>query len=265
MSLKIATWNINSVRLRIDSVVRLLDDHKPDVLCLQETKCPDDLFPEKAIKAAGYEYIEKSGQKGYHGVAIVARVPLEKSSVKRFCGKEDCRHIQATAKGVEIHNFYVPAGGDEPNPEINEKFAHKIQFLEEMASWFKNAKQKTTAKRVVVGDLNVAPLEHDVWSHKQLLKVVSHTPQEVELFEKVLASHKWIDVPRLFTPEEEKLFSWWSYRSKDWQASNRGRRLDHIWASPAMDGMAKSVTTFTDARSWEKPSDHAPVIAEFKL
>ena len=264
-TLKVATWNINSVRLRINHVTRLLEEQAPDVLCLQETKCPDDLFPEKAIKAAGYEHIVKSGQKGYHGVAILSRVPLENASVKRFCGKEDCRHIQATAKGVEIHNFYVPAGGDEPDPEVNEKFAHKLQFLDEMADWFGKAKQKTTTPRVVVGDLNVAPLEHDVWSHKQLLKVVSQTPVEVERFEQVLAAHDWIDVPRLFTPADEKLFSWWSYRSKDWAASNRGRRLDHIWASQALDGAAKSVQTLTDARSWEKPSDHAPVIAEFAL
>ncbi|MEQ8746359.1 exodeoxyribonuclease III [Pyruvatibacter sp.] len=265
MSLKVATWNINSVRLRIDLVTKLLADEAPDVLCLQETKCPDDLFPEKALHKAGYTHIVKSGQKGYHGVAIVARVPLENASVKQFCGKQDCRHIQATAKGVEIHNFYVPAGGDEPDPVKNEKFAHKLQFLDEMATWFKRAKAKTTAKRVVVGDLNVAPLEHDVWSHKQMLKIVSHTPEEVARFEAVVAAHKWIDVPRLFTPHDEKLYSWWSYRAKDWETSNRGRRLDHIWASPALDGAATGVKTLTHARGWERPSDHAPVIADFAV
>ena len=264
-SLKIATWNINSVRLRIDLVTKLLAEEAPDVLCLQETKCPDDLFPEKAIRKAGYEHIAKRGQKGYHGVAIVSRVPLEAPSTKEFCGKSDCRHIQATAKGVEIHNFYVPAGGDEPDPVKNDKFAHKLAFLEEMADWFKKAKGKTTAKRIAVGDLNVAPLENDVWSHKQMLKVVSHTPEEVSLFDAVMASHSWIDVPRLFTPDEEKLYSWWSYRAKDWQASTRGRRLDHIWASPGLEGAATNVKTLVDARGWERPSDHAPVIAEFKI
>ncbi len=265
MPLKIATWNINSVRLRIDLVTKLLKQEKPDVLCLQETKCPDDAFPEKALKKAGYEHIVKSGQKGYHGVAIVSRVPLEKPSVRRFCDKDDCRHVQATAKGVELHNFYVPAGGDEPDPETNDKFAHKLAFLDEMAGWFGKAKQKTTAKRVLVGDLNVAPMENDVWSHKQMLKVVSHTPVEVDLLEKAITSHKWIDVPRLFVPPEEKLYSWWSYRARDWEAADRGRRLDHVWASPALEGAAKSCRTLKAARGWERPSDHAPVIAEFEV
>jgi len=265
MSLKIATWNINSIRLRIDLVTKLLTEQSPDILCLQETKCPDDLFPEQPLRDIGYEHIVKKGQKGYHGVAIVARVPLSAVTSKQFCGKDDCRHIQATARGVEIHNFYVPAGGDEPDPIKNDKFAHKLQFLDEMAAWFKRAKAKTRTPRIVVGDINVAPLENDVWSHKQMLKVVSHTPVEIARFDAVLAAHNWIDVPRTFTPADEKLYSWWSYRAKDWKKANRGRRLDHIWASPALKGAATHTSTLTEARGWERPSDHAPVMAAFAL
>ncbi len=261
MSLKIATWNINSVRLRIDSVVRLLDHHKPDVLCLQETKCPDDLFPEKAIKAAGYEYIEKSGQKGYHGVAIVARVPLEKTSVKRFCGKEDCRHIQATAKGVEIHNFYVPAGGDEADREKNEKFGQKLDYLTEMKEHFGAEKP---GKSILVGDLNIAPREDDVWDHKKLLKVVSHTPIEVEHLAQVQDAGDWGDVTRADIPEGP-LYSWWSYRSPDWANADKGRRLDHVWATGDIARAGHSSRVYRDARGWEKPSDHAPVFASFDL
>lgn len=265
MPLKIATWNINSVRLRIGLVTRLLAEERPDVLCLQETKCPDDAFPEKEIRKAGYEHIAKVGQKGYHGVAVLSRLPLEKVSSRQFCGKADCRHVAVSVAGVELHNFYVPAGGDEPDPEVNGKFAHKLDFLGEMADWFGAARGKTTAPRILVGDLNVAPLENDVWSHRQMLKVVSHTPVEVDLMDRAMAAHKWIDVPRLFTPPEEKLYSWWSYRAKDWAAADRGRRLDHIWASPALDGAAIAARTLKEARGWERPSDHAPVIAEFEL
>ena len=116
-----------------------------------------------------------------------------------------------------------------------------------------------------VGDLNVAPLEHDVWSHKQLLTVVSHTPVEVELFGTMMKSLDWIDVPRRFVPESKKLYSWWSYRNNDWRASNRGRRLDHILASPALSGAIRSHKIDIDLRDWEKASDHVPVMATFDL
>ncbi|MGE0409695.1 MAG: exodeoxyribonuclease III, partial [Amphiplicatus sp.] len=185
--MKIATWNINSVRLRIDSVKRFLKEETPDVLCLQEIKCRDDQFPGKALKAAGYEHQAVSGQAGYHGVAIVSRLPLKEVERRGFCNKEDCRHIAATLPGgVRLHNFYVPAGGDEPDPEINEKFAHKLDFMRDMAAWFANGAAAPKGKAILVGDLNVAPREHDVWSHKQLLKVVSHTPAEVALMDSAI-------------------------------------------------------------------------------
>ena len=125
-------------------------------------------------------------------------------------------------------------------------------------------------KSVLVGDFNVAPGEHDVWSHKQLLKVVSHTPVEVEALAKVQAAHDWTDVARALTPEDEKLYSWWSYRARDWKKSNRGRRLDHIWVSPALKDAAtkKGRAGFKiheDCRSWERPSDHAPVSLKLAL
>ena len=265
MPLRIATWNINSVRLRIGLATRLLAEEEPDVLCLQETKCPDDAFPEKEFRKAGYEHIAKVGQKGYHGVAVVSRLPLENVSARRFCGKDDCRHVAVTVAGVGLHNFYVPAGGDVPDPAANDKFAHKLDFLAEMASWFESARHKTSAPRILVGDLNVAPLENDVWSHRQMLKVVSHTPVEVDLLERLIAAHDWIDVPRLFTPAAEKLYSWWSYRAKDWAAADRGRRLDHVWASPALARTARAARTLKHARGWDRPSDHAPVIVDFDL
>src|SRR6185295_15517024 len=117
---------------------------------------------------------------------------------------------------------YVPAGGDIPDPKLNPKFAHKLQFLDEMEAYFDKMKGKASTARVVVGDLNVAPFEHDVWSHKQLLKVVSHTPPETDRMHRLYATHDWIDVTRAFVPKEEKIFSWWSYRNQDWKKSDRG-------------------------------------------
>ena len=206
---------------------------------------------------------------GYHGVAIVSRLPLKKVEKREFCGKGDCRHIAASLPGgVRVHNFYVPAGGDEPDPVKNDKFAHKLAFMDEMTDWFSELGPRS--KSVVVGDLNVAPLEHDVWSHKQLLKVVSHTPVEVEKLSRVIDSHGFVDVAREIVPEPEKLFTWWSYRARDWKASNRGRRLDHIWVSPALKkaALASGRSGFTiheDARGWERPSDHAPVTLKLAL
>lgn len=262
--MKITTWNINSVRLRIDQVVQFLDAEKPDVLCLQEIKCNDDQFPVKALAKAGYDHLAVHGQKAYHGVAIASRHPITKIARRDFCGVGDARHVCASINGVEVHNFYVPAGGDEPDPVSNEKFAHKMQYLDEMADWSSGMTNLKKAKRVLVGDLNVAPDPDDVWSHKQLLKVVSHTPIEVDKLGAVVEAGGWIDVARALIPSPEKLYSWWSYRSRDWRASNRGRRLDHIWVSEGLKtaalGAGRAAFTIHDeVRGWEKPSDHAPV------
>jgi exodeoxyribonuclease III len=267
-TLKIATWNINSVRLRIDSVVKLLTTHQPDVLCLQETKCPQGQFPSSPLKALGYGHIAEFGQKGYHGVAIVSRLPIETSYSKSYCGKDDCRHIAAVIRNpvpVVVHNYYVPAGGDEPDPDVNEKFDHKLKFLKEMTAWSSQEAHQEGIDSVVVGDLNIAPLEHDVWSSKDLKKVVSHTPIEREALTRLMATGGWNDVMRTHMPEPEKLYTWWSYRAKDWALANRGRRLDHIWATPSLAKRCDKVDVVKETRGWVQPSDHVPVIATFKV
>jgi exodeoxyribonuclease-3 len=273
MPLTIATWNINSVRLRIDNVVRLLKAEKPDVLCLQETKCPDELFPHDPFEALGYRHRLTHGMKGYNGVAIISRVPFSATAVHHRCGKEDCRHVRAWldvgGDPVVLDNLYIPSGGDIPDPKQNDKFAHKLDFYREIAGWFAEVAPKKGARKgrrgIAVGDLNVAPLEHDVWSHKQLLDVVSHTPVEVALFDRMMKSRDWIDVPRRFVPADRKLYSWWSYRNQDWRKSDRGRRLDHILATPALGDAIKSYRIVKDARDWDKASDHVPVLATFAL
>ena len=272
MPFTIATWNINSVRLRFSQVARFLARHQPDVLCLQETKCPDERFPRAEFEAIGYGHIALHGQKGWHGVAIVSNKPFADIARDRFCEKNDARHVAVTlerkaglSKPLTIHNFYVPAGGDEPDPEINVKFAHKLAFLDELVSCTASRTAKAGERVLLVGDLNVAPLEHDVWSHKQLLDVVSHTPIEVEKLGRVQRAGGWLDVMRGFVPEPAKLYTWWSYRAPDWKKANKGRRLDHIWASPALDGSVKKMLVARETRAWQRPSDHVPVIAVFDL
>ncbi|PLP56796.1 exodeoxyribonuclease III [Mesorhizobium loti] len=267
MTFTLATWNINSVRLRMPLVEQLIAERNPDIICLQETKCPDDLFPANAFRKLGYEHIAIHGQKGYHGVATVARRPIEIVEKRRFCEIEDSRHIsvrfEAGGRKIVLHNFYVPAGGDEPDPAINPKFRHKLDFVQEMNSI--RADENEGAGSILVGDLNIAPLEHDVWSHKQLLNVVSHTPVETESFEAMRKQGAWADLMRLNVPAEQKIYTWWSYRAADWQASDRGRRLDHIWSSNNLVPAFTGYEILRTARGWERPSDHVPVIARFDL
>ncbi len=265
-ALKLATWNINSVRLRANLVRRFLKAHEPDVLCLQETKVPDALFPAKVFQKLGYVHQAINGQKGYHGVAILSRLPFRKTDIMAFCGKNDTRHVSAQFEsGLELHNFYVPAGGDIPDPKLNPKFAHKLDFLREMEACFSRQAERKSDPVVLVGDLNVAPLENDVWSHKQLLDVVSHTPVETGLLKAVADSFDWQDVTRAFVPAEEKIYSWWSYRAHDWELSNRGRRLDHIWVTRGLRDAVSEHAILKQARGWMRPSDHVPVMATITL
>ncbi len=267
MAITITTWNINSVRLRINLVAKFLKAVRPDVLCLQETKCPDDAFPLKRFKRLGYEHVAVHGQKGYHGVAVVSRLPFDEIDRRGFCGKADARHLRVTfgetvglRDPLTLHNFYVPAGGDEPDPGINPKFEHKLSFLDEMRTCGGFIPRREE-RAIVVGDLNVAPLEHDVWSHKALRRVVSHTPVECEKLTAFQRAGKWIDVARALIPEPQKVYTWWSYRAPDWAAANKGRRLDHIWVSEALGDRFHSFDIARGARGWTRPSDHVPVTA----
>jgi len=264
MGLRVTTWNINSVRLRQDLVLKLLAETQPDVLCLQEIKVETDLFPHDPYEQAGYRHRFVQGMKGYNGVAILSKTPLERVEGPDWCMKGDSRHLAARINGVELHNFYVPAGGDLPDPSANVKFAHKLAFVDEMAAWFK-ANRKPKDPMVLVGDLNIAPLEHDVWSHKQLLNVVSHTPIEVEKLGIVQKSSDWVDAVRHFVPPEQKLYSWWSNRAKDWAAADKGRRLDHVWVTPPLARDLGGFSILKEARGWDRSSDHAPVTVDLKL
>ena len=262
MSFTLATWNINSVRLREDLVLKLLKEESPDVLCLQECKSPVEKIPTEGFAGLGYEHMVARGQKGYNGVAILSRMPLKEAGSEDFANLGHARHIAAELpNGVTIHNHYVPAGGDVPDRKVNEKFGQKLDYLRDMRDSFRRAAPK---KSILVGDLNIAPREDDVWDHKKLLKVVSHTPIEVEKFEETREAGKWVDVTRADIPDG-RLYSWWSYRARDWDEADKGRRLDHIWATPDISNAAHGSRIVRGARGWEKPSDHAPVFATFDL
>jgi exodeoxyribonuclease III len=262
MPFTLATWNINSVRLREGLVSRLLSEETPDILCLQECKSPVEKIPLEAFRTLGYNHAIARGQKGYNGVAIFSKLPIEDAGDLDFAGLGHARHVAARLEnGVTIHNFYVPAGGDIPDREKNLKFGQKLDYVSGMRDFFRENRPE---KAILVGDLNIAPREDDVWSHKQLLKIVSHTPVEVEHLGQAQEAGAWIDVTRQDIPDG-LLYSWWSYRSPDWNAADKGRRLDHVWASPDIASAGHGSRILRAARGWEKPSDHVPVFASFDL
>ena len=262
MAFTLATWNINSVRLREALVSRLMQEEAPDVLCLQECKSPVEKMPLDAFKALGYAHVVARGQKGYNGVAILSKIPMVETGAEDFAALGHARHVAGKLEnGVTVHNFYVPAGGDIPDRAQNEKFGQKLDYLTEMRDYFRTSRPE---KSILVGDLNIAPREDDVWSHKQLLKIVSHTPIEVEHLAETQDAGRWVDVTRQDIPEG-LLYSWWSYRAADWDGADKGRRLDHVWATPDISNAAHGSRILRAARGWEQPSDHVPVFATFDL
>ena len=262
MPFTLATWNINSVRLRESLVARLMVEEQPDILCLQECKSPVELMPLATFAALGYPHVVARGQKGYNGVAILSKLPITDAGDHDFASLGHARHVAGRLEnGVTIHNCYVPSGGDIPDRAQNQKFGQKLDFLTEMRDHFHVDRP---AKAILVGDLNIAPREDDVWSHKQLLKIVSHTPIEVEHLGAAQESGRWVDVTRQDSPQGQ-LYSWWSYRSPDWDAGDKGRRLDHIWATPDISGAAHGSRILRNVRGWDGPSDHVPVFTTFDL
>ncbi|MBK5265549.1 MAG: exodeoxyribonuclease III [Alphaproteobacteria bacterium] len=261
-TIKIASWNINSIRARLDIVERFLQEESPDILCLQETKVVDQIFPEGMFRQLGYNHLILHGQLMHHGVAIVSRIPIREDDRFDWQDNGEARHVGVQMEnGVRLENVYIPAGGDIPDRNENPKFGQKLDFLERMIAWSDQLDTPT----ILVGDFNIAPLESDVWSHKQLLNTVSHTPLECETLARLQNAHNWVDLGRKFVPAPERLYTWWSYRARDWAESDRGRRLDHMWASPDIANAAVAHRVVESCRGWNKPSDHAPLITEFQF
>jgi len=261
-TLKIVSWNINSVRFRIEIVERFLREVQPDILCLQETKVIDGDFPTAPFRALGYPHIILHGQRMHHGVAIISRVPVVEDDRFDWQANREARHVGVRLpNGVRLENVYVPAGGGVPGREVTPKFGQQLDFIERMTQWSAGLDVPT----ILVGDLNIAPLESDVWSHKQLLNVVSHTAVEIAAMDRLKTSNDWVDLGRHFMPAPARLFTWWSYRNVDRHVADRGRRLDHMWATADVAATALEHKVFEDCRDWLKPSDLIPIMTEFAL
>jgi len=269
MGFSIATWNVNSIRKRMDGLKALAEEEHPDVICLQETKVQDHLFPADDIAGLGYPHQAVLGMKGYNGVAILSKFPLINPEPLHWCGREDCRHLFAGVDAggslgeIEVHCLYVPAGGDVPDPLKNPKFAHKLDFLDAQTHWWA-ARGEKGFPRVLVGDFNVAPLISDVWSHERLKNVITHTEIEIRALETMRNAGRWVDAVRELIPEKTHAYTWWSYRASDWEAVNKGRRLDHIWVSKRLTSTLDGISILKDARDWQPPSDHVPVTLRLK-
>ena len=246
------------MRARIAIVERFLPEEAPDILCLQETKAQDDVFPAELFRRLGYVHHQLNGQKMHHGVAILSKLPLHEAGRHDWQDNGEARHVGARLDcGIRLENVYVPAGGDIPDRKLNPKFGQKLDFIERMTRW----SEKLAEPTLIVGDFNVAPLECDVWSHKALLDVVSHTPVEVEALEPAAGRRTTGSIiGRSFVPAPERCFTWWSYRSPDWTKNDRGRRLDHMWASPGLAPQVGRAPRAEPCRSWERPSDHVPLV-----
>lgn len=266
-SFKLITWNVNSIRIRLDSLNLLTSLTSPDVVCLQEIKSKEEDFPFDSIRKMGYDYIGLYGQAGYNGVAILSKFPLQQIETKNWVGKRDARHIKAKIfDDIEINNIYIPAGGDIPDPITNLSFAHKLCFMDDISEYFEQHHTELSSKKMILcGDFNVAPLENDVWNHRQLLKIVSHTPIEIERLTRLFKSLDFVDAVRAIYPESQKLYSWWSYRNPNWQVNDKGRRLDHIWVTSSLKNRIINAQIIKEMRLSSRPSDHVPVLLELKL
>ncbi|HSR72770.1 MAG TPA: exodeoxyribonuclease III [Kiloniellales bacterium] len=261
MRLRLATWNVNSLRQRLDHLARFAEQMAPDVICLQETKVADSEFPLEAVRGMGYPHVLHHGQKSYNGVAILSRLPFKARGTRGWCDRDDCRHaFVRLAGGIELHNFYVPSGGPDPDPERNDKFAHKLAFLKEMAAWAGDGGLRR--KTVILGDLNVAPLETDVWNHKRLVRSVGHTPVESEHIAALLEAGKLIDVGRHFVPPSKPLYTWWGYRFPQSFEKDYGWRLDHVLVTPGLRRALEGFRVVQETRAWQRPSDHVPVVLD---
>jgi exodeoxyribonuclease III len=256
--MKIATWNVNSIGVRLQHVLQWLDTNRPDVLSVQEIKCIDAKFPAAAFREAGY-HIEIFGQPTYNGVAIISRAPV--SDVRRgFLDDDESaqkRVIAATAQGVRVVNVYIPNGQEVGS----EKYAFKLAWLGRLRKYFDDCLDPAD-KLVLCGDFNVAMEDRDIhdpvlWAGKILC-----SPQERDAMRTV---QDWglVDLYRRFH-EEPGQFSWWDYRAGAFP-KNHGLRIDHLWATPSLAALCTGAWIDKVPRMQEKPSDHAPVVAEFAL
>jgi exodeoxyribonuclease-3 len=258
--LRIATWNVNSVRTRLDHVVTWLQAEQPDVLCLQETKVTDELFPRAAFEALGYT-TAISGQKAYNGVAIASRLPLEDVRVG-FSAElpqdpvaldllEQKRVISARIDGIRVLNLYVPNGSSLES----DKYAYKLTWLDCLSRYLAS-QERQGEPLVMVGDFNIAPEDRDLHDPARLTGGIMASEAERKVLKAILGE-RLQDVFRLFEPDSGH-WSWWDYRSGAWER-DRGWRIDHIYLDGELLERATGCRIHKEQRGLEQPSDHAPV------
>ena len=256
--MKVASWNVNSVRSRLEHVIEFLKTTEIDVLCLQELKCQDHEFPAEELKNMGYEcYVY--GQKAYNGVAILTKITPEKVEYgfKDKAFEEQKRIIMATINGFDIYNIYAPNGKDPKD----EKFVYKEGWFLRLTRMLKDEAGLNENKIVVCGDYNIAPTDDDVLDPKKSLGRIGFHPDEHVWFAKV-ADLGMTDVLKVFD-KTPKLFTWWDYRHGSFKA-NRGMRIDHFMANDLGLASIANCYVLKEPRTWEKPSDHTPIVIETK-
>jgi exodeoxyribonuclease-3 len=253
--MKIATWNVNSLKVRLPQVLDWLAVHQPDVLCLQETKLVDVNFPAAEISAVGYQTVF-IGQKTYNGVAILSKTPASDALVAiPLFVDEQKRVLAATIAGVRVINLYIPNG----QSVDSDKYQYKLDWLKALTVWLAD-ELAHHPRLVVLGDFNIAPDERDVYDPNAWEGQVLFSLPEREAFQR-LVDLGLADSFRLFE-QPEKSYSWWDYRMNAFRR-NMGLRIDHILLSPALTETCKSCMIDKEARRAERPSDHAPVMVEF--
>jgi exodeoxyribonuclease-3 len=254
--MKIATWNVNSILARMPVVLRWLEAVKPDVLCMQETKCTDDKFPAEAFQEHGYQCLS-FGQQTYNGVAILSRgecEEIQRGYVDDLAGAQS-RLLAAKISGINIVNVYVPNG----QMVGSEKYAFKLEWLKRLRDFF-DSRYAPDAPVLLCGDFNVAPEERDVHDIRLWQgRILFSDPERAAI--QVVKDWGFTDAFRLHT-EEGGHYSWWDYRAGAFRRNN-GLRIDHVWISSPLVNRNQNTWIDVGPRTWEKPSDHAPVVAEF--
>lgn len=254
---KIATWNVNSLKVRLPHVLQWLETENPDVLALQETKSTDENFPTEAINAAGYQ-VSFIGQKTYNGVATLCKSPIETlANCLPDYDDEQRRVLAINNSGVTVLNLYVPNGSEVDS----EKYRYKLEWFSKLHPFIKEL-QSNNDRLIILGDFNIAPEDRDVHDPEAWRGSVHVSEPERSEFKKLL-SHGLTDCFRLFE-QEEKSYSWWDYRAAGFRR-NRGLRIDHILASEPFSKSCQVCYIDKSPRELERPSDHTPVVAEFKL
>lgn len=254
---KIATWNVNSLKVRLPHVLQWLDTENPDILALQETKTIDENFPVEEINNAGYQ-VSFTGQKTYNGVATICKSSIETIATEIPDYDDLQRRVLAiNNSGVTVLNLYIPNGSEVDS----EKYQYKLEWFSKLHPFIKRLK-KENDRLIILGDFNIAPEDQDVHDPEVWQGSVLVSPAEREEFRKLLA-HGMNDCFRLFE-QKEKSFSWWDYRAAAFRR-DRGLRIDHILASESLSGFCRACYIDKEPRKLERPSDHTPVVAEFEF